>query len=367
MRVLLTCSNAAGNINPAIAIAEIILQYDARAEIAFVCLEGDDVQDMIFRKGFQIYQIKPICLVKPLWRIKNLAIVRKRKRWARSPEVLEILEQFRPDLVIGTGGCVCWPIIKAAIESGIPTVAHESDVEPDAFLKKLKNRISRIWINYPATNEELGLPNKTIRTGNPLREEFDHLTREEARAHLGIGNDKIVILSFVGNEDDSSLNEAALELMQNCVSFHPEILHWHICGKKEYESVRSMFEEHNLNQTHNCKVYDFISDMPYHLAAADLVISHAGAVTLSELAKLGKASIIIPTDSHQAKNAMALAEKNASVLFLEPALKDGILTEAVVDLLSSLERRQELETNIKEFADRETKSLIWQEIESILN
>lgn len=366
MRVLLTGGGTAGHINPALAIAEIIRRNAPASEIAFVGIKGGREEDLVPREGYPLYFVESIGFARPVWRPKNLRALRMAMRSPRAPETLAILDEFRPDLVIGTGGYACWPIMKAAADRGIPTAVHESNAKLGLAIRKLKRHVDRIWVNFESTEQEVGLPTKTKHVGNPLRESYESLTRERARAYLGIGDDRIVVLSFGGSLGSDALNDAALEFMQNCVAMHPEVVHWHAAGKRGYEALKSRFEEHGLDQSPNCRLFDYFYDMPYRMAAADLVISRAGAMTLSELAQLGKAAILVPSpnvvDDHQTANARALADRNAAVLIPETALSDGALTEAVIDLLSTRDRLRELQTNIHMFAGPDAGSLIWQEI-----
>ena len=366
MRVLLTGGGTAGHINPALAIADVIRRNAPGSEIAFVGIQGGREEDLIPREGYPLYFVESIGFARPIWHPKNLRAWRMALRSPKAPETQKILDEFNPDLVIGTGGYACWPIMKAAADRGIPTAVHESNAKPGLAVKRLKKCVDRIWVNFESTEQELGVPAKTKRVGNPLRESYESVSRERARAYLGVPNDRIVVLSFGGSLGADALNDAALELMQNCGAMHPDIIHWHAAGKRGYETIMGRFEELGLDRCPNCSVFEYFYDMPYRMAAADLVISRAGAMTLSELSQLGRASILIPSpnvaDDHQTANARALADRNAAVLIPESALSDGALTEAVIDLLSSPGRVKELQTNIHAFSGPDAGHLIWQEI-----
>ena len=371
MRVLLTGGGTAGHINPALAIADIIRRNAPASTIAFVGVKGGREEDLVPREGYPLYFVESIGFTRPIWHPKNLRAFRMALRSPHAPETQKILDDFRPDLVIGTGGYACWPIMKAAAERGIPTAVHESNAKPGLAVKRLRKDVSRIWINFESTEATLGCPGKTRHVGNPLRQTYENISRKRARSFFGIPDDQIVVLSFGGSLGADALNDAALELMQNCGAMHPEVLHWHATGKRNYEALRTRFEEYGLDQSPNCRIFDYFYDMPYRMAAADLVISRAGAMTLSELAHLGRAAILIPSpnvaDDHQTANATALADRNAAVLIPESALPDGTLTEAVMDLLSTPDRLRELQTNIREFAGPNAGYLIWQEILDLIS
>ena len=371
MRVLLTGGGTAGHINPALAIADLIRRNAPGSEIAFVGVRGGREEDLIPREGYPLYFVESVGFVRPLLHPKNLYALHLALHSPHREKTQEILNEFRPDIVIGTGGYACWPIMKAAAERGIPTAVHESNAKPGLAVKRLKKYVDRIWYNFESTGKEFGNSEKAIRVGNPLRENYENIDRARARAKYGVSGGQIVVLSFGGSLGADALNDAALELMQNCGSMHPEVLHWHATGKRNFEAVRSNFEDLELYRSPNCCLFDYFYDMPSRMAAADLVISRAGAMTLSELARLGKAAILVPSpnvaNDHQTANAKALADRNAAVMIPERELQNGSLTQAVFDLLSTPKRLRELKTNIQKYADRNTGKLIWQEITELIS
>ena len=371
MRVLLTGGGTAGHINPALAIADLIRRNAPGSEIAFVGVRGGREEDLIPREGYPLYFVESVGFARPLFHPKNLRALHLAIHSPHREKTQKILNEFRPDIVIGTGGYACWPIMKAAAERGIPTAVHESNAKPGLTVKRLKRYVDRIWYNFESTGGELGNVEKARRVGNPLRENFESIDRRRAREKYGVLPGQIVVLSFGGSLGADALNDAALELMQNCVTMHPEVLHWHATGKRNYETVRTNFEDLELYRSPNCCLFDYFYDMPYRMAAADLVICRAGAMTLSELAKLGKAAILVPSpnvaNDHQTANAKALSDRSAAVLVPEQELRNGALTEAVTDLLSNPGQMRELRTNIQKYADRETGKRIWQEITELIS
>lgn len=371
MRVLLTGGGTAGHINPALAIADLIRRNAPGSEIAFVGVRGGREEDLIPREGYPLYFVESAGFVRPIWSPKNLRALHLAIHSPHQAKTQGILDEFHPDIVIGTGGYACWPIMRAAAERGIPTAVHESNAKPGLTVKKLKKYVDRIWYNFEATGEELGNIEKAVRVGNPLRETFESIDRRRARAKYGVPEDRIVVLSFGGSLGADTLNNAALDLMKNCMTMHPEVLYWHAAGKRNYESVRQAFEDLELYRSPNCCLFDYFYDMPERMAAADLVISRAGAMTLSELSWLGKAAILVPSpnvaNDHQTANAKALSERNAAVLIPEGELANGELTEAVMDLLSDPDRIFELKQNIRKYADRDAGKRIWKEITELLS
>lgn len=367
MRVLLTGGGTAGHINPALAIAETIKQNAPGAEIAFVGIPNGKETDLVPRAGYPLYFVHSVGFHRPILSPRNL-----RAAWYAliSPcekKTRKILDDFRPDIVIGTGGYACWPIMKAAINRGIPTAVHESNAMPGLAVRMLKGRVDRIWVNFERTAELIELPEKTLRVGNPLRREFGTMSYEAARKRLGIAPDQLLLLSFGGSLGAQAVNDAAFEVMQEYASQHKEVLHIHVTGKGNFQSEEEKFRAAELDACPNCVLKDYLYDMPIYMAAADLVIARAGAMTTSELARMGKAAILIPStnvvDNHQFVNAETLAKAGAAYLLEEKDLETaGSAAKAVQELLEDSAKRESMQSAIRKFADRDANRLIWQEI-----
>ena len=366
MRVLLTGGGTAGHINPALAIADLIRRNAPGSEIAFVGIRGGREEDLVPREGYPLFYVDSAGFSRPLFSPKNLRVLRQAVFSPFAKKTTAILDQFHPDVVIGTGGYACWPIMAAAARRRIPTAVHESNAIPGLTIKRLKNRVDRVWINFESTADALGSSDRILRVGNPLRESFGCTDRRQARERLGIPEDATVILSFGGSLGAEHVNTAVLELMHGFVSAQPRVIHFHAAGKRDFGRIRELASQMGLDGCPNCLLSDYFYDMPDRMAAADLVISRAGAMTLSELALTGKAAILIPSpyvaDDHQTANARALAERGAAVLIPEASLAEGTLTETVRGLLANPGRMEAMRTNIRRFADPDAGERIWGEI-----
>ena len=372
MRILLTGGGTAGHINPALAIAETVLKKDPTAVVEFVGVKGKKEEDLIPRAGYQLRFVRSMGLESKLPTPKNIKAVLLALTSPSSKETQEILDDFRPDLVIGTGGYACWPIMMAASKRGIPTALHESNSHPGKTVRFLQGRMTRIWTNFPGTAERLRNKKKVLCVGNPLRGEFETYTRDYARRELGLSNDRILILSYGGSGGAASINKSIIPMMRDLSSKNPKILHVHSAGKGGYESTVKRFLEAGLNKASNCIVKDYIYDMPLHLAAADLVISRSGAMTVSELARLQKACILIPFPdaayNHQYLNAKELADEGAAVLVTDQTITADpkALTRVVAEILADSNRRADLSKRIAKFADLNANELIWNDIQTLV-
>jgi UDP-N-acetylglucosamine--N-acetylmuramyl-(pentapeptide) pyrophosphoryl-undecaprenol N-acetylglucosamine transferase len=269
----------------------------------------------------------------------------------------KLLREFKPDIVVGTGGYVCWPLLKAASAMGIPTAIHESNAIPGFAVRMLAHYVDRIYVNFDATAAALGAAysKKIKKVGNPIKSAFISLDYTSAREKLGItGKYKYFILSCGGSMGAEKINDEMLAFMRDYTSRHPEVLHIHGTGSIEFEASKAKFHEYGLEGCENIRLLEYIYDMPTQMAAADIVVNRAGAMTLSELSILKKCCVLIPsphvTDNHQYKNAKVLADAGAALLFEEKELNDGKLTAAIADLLKNTVKRAEMSRNIAGFA-----------------
>lgn len=372
MRILLTGGGTAGHINPALAIAETVQKHDPTAVVEFVGVKGKKEEDLIPRAGYRLHFVRSRGIEGKLPTPSNLKAVFLAVTSPFAKETQAILDEFQPDLVIGTGGYACWPIMLAASRRGIPTALHESNSHPGKTVRALQGRVDRIWTNFSGTAERLRQKKKALCVGNPLRGEFQSFTREYARRELGLTDGRLLILSFGGSGGARSINEAIVPMMRALSSKDPRILHVHSAGKLGFEETMKRFCEAGLEKSSNCIVRDYIYDMPLHLAAADLVISRSGAMTVSELAMQKKACVLIPFPdaayNHQYLNAKELADAGAALLLTDQTIRETpeALAECAKELLNDPTRRETLSVRIGAFADPNANERIWNDIQTLI-
>lgn len=365
MRVLMTGGGTGGHINPAVAIAHTIKKNHPDAEIAFVGTKRGKEKELVPGEGYPLYfiDVQGIRRSFSLQNIKALYLA-----WVSPYRAKKLLRQYRPDIVIGTGGYACWPVMKAATQLGIPTAVHESNALPGLAIRKLQNHVDRIFINFEQTEQLLTVRDreKIMRVGNPLREGFGGISRESARRKLGLRDGEKMVLSYGGSLGAERVNAAALELMRDLAAKHPEIRVVHASGTVNYEEMRAEFEKMGLDQLPNVTLTPYIYDMPTQMTAADVIICRAGAMTVSELALMKKACVMIPSphvaDNHQYKNAKALADKGAAVLIEEKDLTEGRIVREVAALLDNEEKRRRMGESISTFACADANKLIYEEL-----
>ena len=285
MRVLIAAGGTAGHINPALAIAGALRAADPAAEIHFAGRKEGMEYRLVTRAGYPFHHIE----VTGFQRRPSLENLRRNAvtvwNLARSgPRCRAILREVEPDLVIGCGGYVSGPVVRAAAKHGIKTAIHEQNAFPGVTNKLLAPEVDLVFAAVQAGADRLGAPGKTVVVGNPVRPEVFAWARrrEEARANLHAG-DRTVILSFGGSLGARRINEVVASLCAWEQKEKRNILHLHATGQYGVQLFQDLEKEKGFARGEDLVVREYIDNMPELLAAADLVISRAGALTLAEL------------------------------------------------------------------------------------
>lgn len=372
MRVLFSGGGTGGHISPALAMADMIKANFPGSEIAFVGTPHGIENSLIPQAGYKLYKVN----IKGVQRSFSLSNAKTLYLALTSPHrAKRIIKEFKPDIVIGTGGYACWPALKAAASMKIPTVLHESNALPGMAVRRLQNDVDVVLTNFESTRELLSPKANVVNVGNPLRSACMSMTREEARKKLGINDKyKFVVLSFGGSLGAERINHAAAEMMGNFALKHDDIMCFHVGGKRHYESARNYFTAYGLERNPRFVLMEYTSELPTYMAAADVVICRAGAMTLTEIAKMGKAAIIVPSpnvaDNHQYKNAIQLANKDAAVVITEDEINQNgecKVCRAVEAFYKDAELRSRMSENIRGFAKDNVEKKIFDEIVKLVD
>ncbi len=368
MKVLLAGGGSAGHINPAIAIANTIKVYDKDAKITFIATKKGMENRLVGAAGYPVYHIE----MSGLRRSLSLSNIKTAYYYFTSPiKAKKLIKSFRPDVVIGTGGYLSWPLLHMAAKMGIPTAVHESNAIPGKAVKMLEKEVDRIYTNFPSTENYLKHTEKILRVGNPLICEPTLHKNMGLREKLGIPkNAQKIILSFGGSLGAARINEEILKFMCDYTMEHPEVFHVHATGKANYEDVISVAERYGITKAPNIKIFEYIYDMPLWEEAADLVICRAGAMTISEMALMKKACILIPspnvTNNHQYENAKRLADAGAAILLEEKDMTAQSLAANIDEILTSARKKHALEEAVATFANPDAKKDILEDLLALI-
>lgn len=370
MKIVFTGGGTGGHVNPAIAIADTVKRMEPDSEISFVGTPRGIENKLAGKAGYPVYHVD----IQGLRRKLTLSNIKTFYLTLTSPiKAKKLLRELKPDAVLGTGGYVCWPVMKAAVKMGIPTALHESNAVPGAAVKMLSGMVDRIYLNFEETADYFTDKSKLYRVGNPLRQGFSAISRDEGRRLCGIPDKyKYTVLSFGGSLGAEKVNDAVLDMMRDFSSKREDVYHIHACGSIEWEAAKAEFDRRGLDKYENLSLNEYIYNMPELMAAADLVICRAGAMTVSELAMCAKCVIFIPspnvTNNHQYKNADVLRGAGAAMLIEEKELSDKPLAKAASQLLSSGgdAAREEMSRRITEFAVKDTCDLIYKDLKWLI-
>lgn len=373
MKILFACGGTAGHINPAIAIANYLKANDPGTQVLFAGNPNGMEARIVPKAGYDFEPIKVLGIQRHLSarNIKNNI----KALWylaGSSSRAKEIIEGFKPDIVMGCGGYVSGPVVRKAALLGYKTIAMENNALPGMTTKLLAKYVDKIMLDVEESKAYLPKDKEYIVTGNPVRQEIFTEDRKAARDFYNVGN-RICILSFGGSLGAKRLNEAVAELM----AWHLKERNFlHIHGSGSYYGPDYYFDllkEKGIDaKDHdNLIIREYINDMPRCLAAADLVISRCGAITLAEIRAAGKASVLIPSpnvaENHQYHNAMVLANHDAAVVIEEKDLSGESLCEAVKRLTDDPETLARLSVNAKKLAVSDANERIRREIMELYN
>ncbi len=361
-RVIISGGGTGGHIFPAIAIADALKSRNPGVEILFVGALGRMEMEKVPAAGYKIEGL-PVAGFQRRLTFKNVTFFFKLLSSMRKAR--RIIKSFQPQVAIGVGGYASGPVLRAAASKGIPTVLQEQNSFPGVTNRILARKAQRICVAYPGM-ERFFPAAKIVFTGNPVRERLllapDKVT---SLTGLGLSAGKRTILVIGGSLGAGSINEGVLAGLKALGIRDDVQLLWQT-GKNYFTGVQKEVAALGFS---NVQVVPFIGQMELAYSAADVVVSRAGAGTISELAILGKAVILVPSpnvsEDHQTKNAMALVDEDAALLVRDKDSREQLMTEALT-LLDNEEKQTMLEKNIRRFSMPDSARQIAAEIEEIV-
>lgn len=349
MKVLFAGGGTGGHVTPALAIFEAMKKEYKNADAAFVGRSGGDENRAITGAGYKLYTLDVMGFRRAV-SLKNAEAAFKLIRAMRDAK--RILSDFSPDVVIGTGGYVCYPVLVQAARRGIPTFIHESNAYPGLVTRLLARKCTCVMLGSEACEARLPKKARSVYVGNPVRESYCALSRTGIRKQLGIRANEILIVSFGGSGGAKKINDAVVQMMKRYCMLEPKIKHIHASGTRYYEELERGDPELCCG-TRGCRIVPYIENMPQLLTAADISITRSGAMTLAEISATQSTPIMIPspnvTDDHQYHNAKAFCDKGYGVVIKEEELSPEKLIGEVSELVRNARKRR-CGSDIKEFA-----------------
>lgn len=369
MRIIFAGGGTAGHINPALAVAGYVREEQPDAQILYVGAVGGMEERLVKQAGLEFRGIKISGFSRKLTLLGLKKNVTTLKRIiTASIESRKIIEEFKPDICVGTGGYVSGPVLRKAAQMGIPVIIHEQNAFPGITTKMLAHKAEYVMLAVEQARKFFDDKCKVVITGNPVRKEVISATQKEAKAKLKL-DDRPVILSFGGSLGARKINEAVIELIADTAKTDA-FQHIHAYGQFGQWFLPTLEDKGVRPSEHpNLDIREYINDMQTCLAAADLVICRAGAITLSELQAQGKASILIPSpnvaENHQHHNAMALVSNRAASIIEEKELTGEVLVRKVKELLSKPDLLREYQQNARKMAICDANERIYAIIEKV--
>lgn len=348
MRIIVSGGGTGGHIFPAISIANALKEADPAIEILFVGAKGKMEMEKVPAAGYEIIGL-PVAGFHRQINFRNICrnMLFPFRLLGSMVKARSVVNKFKPDVVVGVGGYASGPVLRCAASKGIPCVVQEQNSYPGVTNKILAKDAKKICVAYP--NMDRFFPaEKIIMTGNPVRQSLlAAVDRKEALEFFGLEqNDKPVVLVIGGSLGARSINQGLMASLSELPD-NVQLL-WQT-GKIYYDDIKTQLDK---NPRSNVKAFDFIKRMDLAFGLADLVISRAGASSISELALLGKASILVPSpnvsEDHQTKNAMAMVNECAALM-----VRDSDAKKLISESLIALENKENLVAlgkNIKKFA-----------------
>ena len=370
MKILLAGGGTAGHINPALAIASYIKEKEPDTEILFIGNKDGMEQTLVPKAGFSIESIvisgfkrnfKPQSIV---YNVKTVS-----RMFTSSAKAKKIIAQFNPDICIGTGGYVSGPVVRTAANMGIPCIIHEQNAFPGVTTKMLSKKVKKVMLAVEDAKKHLDSNVDFVVTGNPIREQILRVDKEEARRELGL-DERPVVLSFGGSLGARCINEAVAGLVVRSAK-DQKYQHIHAYGQQGTWFPEKVKEKGiDIEDYKNLDVRQYIDNMPTCLAACDVVVSRAGAITLSEIQAKGKPAVLIPSpyvaENHQFHNAMALVNKKAASIIEEKDLTEEKLIKALDDMVSDKALLKEYSDNALAMAITDSSERIYNIVKEIL-
>lgn len=370
MKVIIAAAGTGGHINPGIAIANKIMKEEKNSEILFVGTSRGIEKDLIPRAGYKLETIEAYGFSKKL----NKDNIKKMIKTVKSVKVAEkIIKEFKPDIVIGTGGYICGPVLTAAHKLKIPTMLHESNSFPGLAVKMLSKKVNTIMLGFKEAKEFLPKAKNVVVTGTPTKIKKLNLFIEDIKKikkEMNLNENLPLVLVFGGSQGAKKINDVMIDIITNKMNKNYQII-WAV-GQKNYEGVKKVFEEKNLdiNKLENAKVLPYIYDMEKIMNISDVIVCRSGAITITEICKIGKPAIFIPlpnvSQNHQEKNARVLQKIGAAYIILNNEITNDKLSDTINTIIMDKNKLNKMGEKANSIAINNVEDKIYKEVKKLI-
>ena len=371
MKVVIAAAGTGGHINPGIAIANKVKEEEKDSKIIFIGTSRGLENDLVPRAGYELKTVNAYGIERKL----TLSNFKRLYHTFRSiNEAKQILKEFKPDVVVGTGGYICMPVVLAAKKLNIPCLLHESNAFPGVAVKVLAKKTDAILVGFEDAKARIKNAKKVVVTGNPTKIKKLNLTEDkqkEIKNSLGFKElEKPVVLAFGGSQGAQSINKSLIEIIKNKKNENYSIM-W-AAGPSQYDEIKQELEDDNINIENipNVKIVPYIYNMEEVINAVDLVVCRSGAMTITEVSIVGKPAIFIPfpfaTENHQEYNARVLEKLDAARIILDKELTADKLHNQICDIVLNKERINHMSQNANKAAAENVEDKIYEEMKSAI-
>ena len=371
MKVIIAASQSGGHINPGIAIANKIKEENKDAEIIFIGTKRGLENDLVPRAGYKLRTIEAYGIVRKISIDNFKKMLKTLKGYG---EAKKILKEEKPDIVIGTGGFICGPVLLAASKQKIPTMLHESNAFPGVTVKLLAKKVDTILIGFEDARAKIHNAKNIVLTGTPTKFkeiQYSDKDKEEFLEENNLQKDKTLILVFGGSQGARPINNALEEIIEKKLNKDYQIL-WSV-GQSQYDIIKENLAKKDIDITKiaNVNVVPYIYDMQKAMAVADLVVCRSGAMTITEVSISGRPAIFVPlsfaAENHQEYNAKVLVNEGAAKIIHDNEINGEALNKMIEETISDKAKLNEMGNNAKKIVMKDVEAKIYNEIEKLVN
>ena len=370
MKAIIAAAGTAGHINPGIAIANKIKEKEPNSKIIFIGTTRGLENDLVPRAGYELKSIEAYGLSKKIsiQNIKNMF-----KTIKGFGEAKKIIKEFKPDIVIGTGGYICGATISAGHSLKIPTLLHESNAFPGKAVKMLAKKTDTILVSFKDAIPRIKHAKNIVYTGTPVKikkKEYGINEKLSIIKNAGLNETKPIVLVFGGSQGAKKINDAIIEIIKEKKNKDYQ-MYW-ATGPKQYDIIKEELEinDLNINNIENMKIVPYIYNMEEIMNVADVIVSRSGAMTVTEISNIGKPSILVPlpnvSHNHQLYNAKVLENIDAAKIIINDELNGKILNEKIEEIVLSKEKCNKMAKNALKVSTGDAEEKIYKEIEKLV-